>query len=334
MHKIARAGLPVAVCAALASSVLLAQAPTATAQDAGATVLTLEGGLAGIQHLFHFTPKQLRGSLCASPNHCQPVDYPAWPLGQYFNDLGADRLQAAVDALPDSTGQVVLFGHSQGGQVIYTALRRWAADPGSAPDPARVSWVSIGNPENALGGQAPRPLPVGSPYSGIEVIRQYDGWADTPSDRSNLLAMLNTAVGKSTTHVFGYFNVDLNDPGNVRYTPAGSNITYVYVPTAVMPLVAGFGPLAPVLDKMLRPIVESAYHRPVSLPGSNPSAAVNVSSPMAARTVAVPRSAAVRAAPTVAKPAAADRGNRTRSAAAVKPAAGVRAAATIRSGRS
>jgi hypothetical protein len=44
------------------------------AASQGATVLTLEGGLIGIQHIFHATPRQLQGSLCAAPKVCTPVD--------------------------------------------------------------------------------------------------------------------------------------------------------------------------------------------------------------------------------------------------------------------
>lgn len=341
MRKISKAVLPAGIGAILAASTLLA-APAAVAQGEGSTVLTFEGGLVGIQPFLYFTPSQLQGDLCDAPNNCKPVYYAAIPLGQLFNNWGADALEKAVDS---TAGPVTLFGHSQGGQVIYTALRRWAADPGSAPDPSRVSWVSIGNPENAFGGRAAKPLPADSPYQGIEVIRQYDGWADAPSDKTNLLAMLNAAVGRSTTHVFGYFDVDLNDPNNIRYTPDNpgggpGNITYVFVPTPVMPLVARFGPLAPVLDKMLRPIVEAGYNRPISLNGSNPSAAVTVSPvtpvsrTVAARTAAAPSAAALTAAPTAVKPAAAQGAKRARATAAVKPSTTVKPAAAVRSARS
>ena len=255
-----------------ASYALTAATQTPATQSAPATVLTLEGGLVGVQHIFHFTPFQLQGALCASPNACQPVDYLALP-GDVFNELGADRLQQAVDALPSGGGPVTLFGHSQGGQVIYAALRRWAAEPSTAPDPSRVSWVSIGNPENPYGGvveklglkPAPR-LPADTAYQGIEVIRQYDGWADWPSDRSNLLAVANAVVGALTVHP-RYNNVNLDDPNNVRYTPdkpdgTPGNVTYVWVPNPRLPIIAGTGPLEPFLDSILRPIIEAGYDRP------------------------------------------------------------------------
>lgn len=260
--------------AAAAISAAFASVAAFPAPAAGArtTVLTLEGGIVGAQHLLHFTPLQLGGRMCAGPNRCRPVDYPALP-GESFNRQGADLLAEAVGAVDADDGSVVMFGHSQGGQVIHDVLRRWAADPGLAPEPSRVSWVSIGNPENPFGGAAPRAdFPIDTPYAGTEVIRQYDGWADWPSDRRNLLAVLNAAMGSQRIHP-NYFDVALDDPANVRFTPPASDgapgqVTYVWVPTPVLPLVAGAGPFAPVLDSILRPIVEAGYDRPVDLPVS------------------------------------------------------------------
>lgn len=251
----------------------------ALTQPTAATVLTLEAGLVGAQNLIHLTPLQLQGAYCAPPNTCVPVDYVALP-GQAFNAAGADAVLQKVDTLPTSE-PIILMGHSQGAQVIYSVLRRWQADPSAAPDPSQVSWVSIGNPDNRFGGFQTKsnlvqdPLPNDTPYSGIEVIRQYDGWADWPDDPMNLVAVLNAVAGMFLVHP-DYTGVDVNDPANVRYIPAlpdGSpgNVTYVWVPNPVLPLISGTGPLAPMLDEMLRPIVESAYHRPVALPAPGAS---------------------------------------------------------------
>lgn len=310
MKNLLHCTLSVGLCAGLlAGTPVDAQARVVQSEVAlAATVLTLEGGVVGLQHLLHFTPLQLGGDLCDAPNRCQPVDYFAMPLGQPFNDLGAVRVNEAISDLPDDT-TITLFGHSQGGQVIYSALRGWAADPGTAPDPARVSWVSIGNPENAFGGRDPDPVPADSPYSGVEVIRQYDGWADWPTGPFNLVAWANAAVGMSTTHVFGYFDVDIDDPTNIRYTPdradgTPGNITYVFVPTPTLPLVTALtGPLAPllnpVLDPLLRPMVEAGYNRPITVPGGGAGSAATAPTvkPSATLTPARVRVASATAAP-------------------------------------
>jgi len=291
---------------------------TALSAPLPATVLTLEGGIVGLLDLVPFTQLQLRGDLCDPPDRCQAVDYDAVPLGPYFNEEGAKRVISAIGAireLPDATGPITLFGHSQGGQVIYAALRRWAAAPASAPDPSSLSWVSIGNPENNFGGQSATPLPADSPYQGTEVIRQYDGWADWPTDPTNLLAVANAVVGMSSTHIFGYFDVDLNDPENIRYTPdkadgTPGNITYVFVPTPVLPLIAATGLLAPllnpILDPVLRPIIEKGYQRPIGPVGASATPAVGPN-PAAAQSGPVAQSRSVAQSAAAAQSARVDR---------------------------
>lgn len=276
MHtRIAAAAMPIAALAAALPMALPTTSPLASPMANAATVLTLEGGIVGMQHVLHFTPHQLSGDLCNSPNHCRPVDYFAFP-GEGFNEQGATKVEQALDLVPD-TEDVVLFGHSQGGQVIYTDLRRFAEDPANAPDPASLSWVSIGNPENKFGGrvgtEAPW-LPDDTAYQGLEVIRQYDGWADWPDDPSNFVAVANAAIGMFTIHP-NYLDVHINDVNNIRYTPdlpngMPGNVTYLWAPTDVLPLVAWAGPLAPTLDNLLRPIVEAGYHRPVDIPDPTP----------------------------------------------------------------
>lgn len=295
-----------------AAAVSVAVAPVTTA----ATVLTLEGGLVGMQHILHFTPKQLRGDLCRTPNHCQPVDYFAFPGGAY-NEQGAVKVEEAIADLP-ADEQIVLFGHSQGGQVIYSTLQDFADAPGNAPDPSRLTWVSIGNPTNKFGGRRPATesgeqwLPIDTPYQGTEVIRQYDGWADWPDDESNFLAVANAFIGMLTTHI-RYEDVDLDDPSNVRYTPELSNgdpgnVTYVWVPNDVLPLVAWAGPLAPMLDNMLRPRIEAAYDRPVTIPDPTPPAgfseAAGATVPTASAAVIAPTKSTKAASPRSAKPLA------------------------------
>ena len=261
---------------------------TALSQDVAATVLTLEPGIVGIQHSYYFTPRALQGSFCAAPNTCRPVDYSTLP-GDSFNEQGGATLVQAVNDLPADGGPVILMGYSQGAQVIYSALRRWQAKPSQAPDPSRVSWVSIGNPDNPIGGIRnsfgnAQPRPAETPYPGTEVIRQYDGWADWPDKPTNLLAVANALAGMAVVHS-NYFDVNINDPANVRHTPAlpdgrPGNVTYVWVPTPVLPLVAGLGPLGPMLDPLLRPTIEAAYTRPVQLPVAGAKSAATASPDM------------------------------------------------------
>lgn len=286
-------------------------------------VLTLEGGFVGLQNFAYFTPQQLRGDLCKAPNTCQPVDYPALP-GNNYDEAAAVNVENAIAALPENE-RIILFGHSQGGEVIYSNLLRWKENPDTAPDPSRVTWVSIGNPENALGGVTTKfpfptkPAPTDTKYQGIEVIHQYDGWADAPDNPFNLLAVLNAIVGSQSYHL-NYWDVDLNDPNNVVFTPdqpdgTPGNVTYVYVPAKVIPLVKDTGFLAPILDQWLRPIIEAGYNRPVEIPSPNapkntpPAAVTDTSAVLAAESVPtaptvapVPDIAAVSSVPEPSRP--------------------------------
>jgi hypothetical protein len=234
-----------------------------------ATVYTLEGGLVGVIPGANFTAGQLRGDHCKAPNTCQNLPYVALPDGGLV-DQGAASLHSAIIG---SDGDVLAVGHSEGGQVIYELLRDYDADPSSGPDPAKFSWISIGNPENKFGGvpwsgyNSERGLPEDTAYTGTEVIRQYDGWADWPDDSSNLLAVANAVVGMQTIHT-DYNDVDITSPNNVTYHEG--NVTYVWVPTDTLPLVGWTGPFAPALDNALRPTVESAYDRPVSIADPTP----------------------------------------------------------------
>ena len=295
-----------------------------------ATVLTLEGGLVGVQTLIHLTPRQLHGAFCAAPNTCIPVDYLALP-GQTFNEAGADGVIKEVNALPANGQAIILMGHSEGAQVIYSVLRRWQANPATAPAPSHVSWISMGNPDNRFGGFQTKaklvqdPLPDNTPYTGVEVIRQYDGWADWPDDPTNTLAVLNAIAGEFLVHP-DYTNVNINDPANVRYTPTlpdgtPGKVTYVWVPNPVLPLISGTGPLAPLLDAILRPIIEFAYHRPVKLPAPGASAPAPVTAPGAASVASPPVESASRPTASLVSNVAASPSVRPRPAAGLSTAA-------------
>ncbi len=256
-----------------------------SATGSAATVLTLEGGIVGMQPFFHFVPQNFGGEFCTGSYTCRPVDYFAFPAGP-FTQRGGELVSEEITAIhaSDPDEDVVLMGHSQGGQVIYSALRDWSSGALPAPDPDHVTWISSGNPENKYGGTMGgigytngEGLPADLDYDGIEVIRQYDGWADEPDDAGNMLAVINAYIGRQTLHT-NYEDVDLHDPRNVTKTEyycdtgvascdatnAKSTVTYVWVPTETLPLVAWTGPFAPALDNMLRPMVDKAYTgRPV-----------------------------------------------------------------------
>lgn len=291
-----------------AASALAALAPPAQA----ATVLTVEPlNLGQGPYVAH----QLQGALCAAPNTCEPVPYPA-SLSMLSIPTGAAALNTLID---QTAGDIIVFGYSEGAQVAGQWLTRFAgtanslaADAvGTAADAARtVSFVLIGNPcrasggvDHALGSIVGTNVPADTPYQVIDVARQYDLWADFPTDTSNRLAMWNAIAGSLFIHT-DYSQVDLNDPNNVTWKDG--NITNVLVPTPTLPLLYPLQVVAktPVgqllklddvvqsLNARWKPIVDSAYDRPVPVPVTPPAAASEApvtSSPSVAATLPTKR---------------------------------------------
>ena len=97
------------------------------------------------------------------------------------------------------------------------------------------------------------------------ISRQYDGWADFPTNifaPGYLLAVLNAIDGAITIHNDYTEASLLNNPANVTWTQG--NITYELVPTQNLPINQGWcniglGFLADALDAMQRPMIDAAY---------------------------------------------------------------------------
>jgi PE-PPE domain len=116
--------------------------------------------------------------------------------------------------------------------------------------------------------RAPRPPSYPTPDPVTIISRQYDGWADFPTNifaPGYLLAVLNAIDGMMTIHNDYTEAALLDNPANVTWTQG--NITYELVPTQHLPLNQGWsnlglGFVADWLDTMQRPWIESAYLRP------------------------------------------------------------------------
>lgn len=266
--------------------VAAAFAPLLAAHHANAAaVFTLEGnGTGPLQSVgVNFTPYLLGGSMCQSGNTCVPVNYSAQLTPQSTLE-GATNLDAAIRNSTDS--QIVAMGLSQGASVLYVWIDDHYQDP-TEPGPAKLSFVSIGNPLNKYSGfpqwllldvppGTPQGLPANEPYKVTEVIGQYDGYSDFPTVTTSPyygLAVLNALAGIVTVHILGYFNASLNNPADVKLQEG--NVTYVWIPTDTLPLISWTGSLAPALDAALRPLIESAYNRPVQIPAPTPGTATS-----------------------------------------------------------
>jgi hypothetical protein len=246
--------------AAATGSVLL------TAPAAGAMTYTLEptdfDGVLGI--VVNVTQQQLGGTLCP----CTKLPYTADGFGNYAQGV------AALASAPLTSGDIVL-GYSLGSTVTSAYLNANTPPPG-------VKFILLGDPSNPNGLLAATGLlplfgggiPANTPDPVTIISRQYDGWADWPTNifaPGYLLAVLNAMAGENTAHLDYTEAALLNNPANVKWTQG--NITYELVPTQNLPINQGWrniglGFVADVLDAMQRPVIDAAYtNRP------NPTAA-------------------------------------------------------------
>lgn len=180
-----------------------------------------------------------------------PVKYPA-SLAAASIDSGVKSLD---DLLRTTPGQVLVFAHSQGCQVVSRWLRAHVNDA-DAPDPSRVSFLLIGNLLRKYGGDGVGAKEVdgkiGLPtlndtrYHVVDVKLQYDGWADKP-DVPGVWAKLNANKGKFAIHSLGYRSANLNDPGRKMYRE--NTTDYVMLPHA------------PAI-KCPQSLIEASYSRP------------------------------------------------------------------------
>jgi pimeloyl-ACP methyl ester carboxylesterase len=255
-------------CAA-AAAILAAAFFIAPAQ---AETVVLEGALAPPG----WTSSQL--PLCQTEN-CRNIAYPNLLPSPWTVQVGVEQLGLELES--QSTAAIAtpptVVGHSMGGEVIYAYLR-------DNPD-ASGTFISLGNPERLYGGQQANQTGLGLPAdltaTVIDVARQYDGWADAPTDTSNFLAVLNAVMGGFLVHPF--YNVDIYDPSNVTWQEG--SVTYVLVPTATLPLLMPlqwFGIDTTALDAQLRPQIEAAYTRPVPVPDPTPAADAPATQPQTA----------------------------------------------------
>jgi len=193
---------------------------------------------------------------------------------------GATNLYNAVYAHQAMSGTpITIGGVSKGAPSVIEALKRLETDrenttDGTEPPPPDMMNVMIyGAPSRIYyGGVRYRPdLPV-TPYDVVMVSAEYDGVADMPDNKFNILAVLNAVQGGDMLHVDAAFNTDFaNDPMHykVETNGDGGTVTTIIIPytSPVLPLLmpmleAGADPARVAkLSAALKPIIDSAYKR-------------------------------------------------------------------------
>jgi hypothetical protein len=244
------------------------------------TVLLLGGAFSNLQ-LNNYMPTQLQGAI-TNGNTAIIVPYNTNGLFLSTVQQGAAMLNTYLTA---GTGPMVAFGHSLGAVVCNYWLSNYVTGPISTTtiSPANLSFVWIGNSVRVYGGAlgpetgawlrnwfgAGVTVPSGTSFQCLDITRQFDGWADWPTGTGGGLfdAEMNAFSGQGSIHP-NYQNVNPSPaaPGNVSYTVG--NITYIWSTTEPVPLYGTtWSPAIQPLDQSVRPIIESAYNRPVYIPG-------------------------------------------------------------------
>ena len=175
----------------------------------------------------------------------------------------------------------VVFGLSQSALIATYEKADLIAHP---PDKT-VSFILVANPARPNGGIAERFVGLHIPFVGItfngatqtnspqptpllteDVARQYDGWADFPTNPVNLLALVNALAGTVFFHPY-YSGIDAPQLLQGMY----QDTTYYLEPAPIVPLLVPLSripvvgmPLALMLDPPLRVLVEAGYNRTIN----------------------------------------------------------------------
>ena len=219
------------------------------------------------------------------PDTMVGIDYPAqlWPLvgATTFDNSVLAGTYTLDYAINHAAGPATVVGISQGAVVINYEKRRLIAayDP-----PSDITFVTLGDPTNADGGLLAKlplvyipvldftitPPLVDTPYDTIEIVREFDGFADVPDRPFNWIANLNALAGVIYIHPH-YGGLDLNDPDNVITSTTnslGGTTTHILVATDNLPLTQPLRDLGvddrlvDAIDKLLRRIINAAYDGP------------------------------------------------------------------------
>jgi diacyltrehalose acyltransferase len=232
--------------------------------DPPATVLLVDPINGLVQDLSGLPPPHPE-FLCETRT-CVDIIYPFFSIPDGVSLLG--------DAINSTSGPIIVFAYSQGGQVAEQWLKQHLNDP-----PKDLTFVLLGNSTRAFGGSLVEPVwGAGSPlaevwpqsqYKVIDVAREYEFSADFPNNPFSLfysLAIANAVAGGWYLH--DYTAVDsasaINDPANTFWQVG--NTTYVLIPTENLPLLDplrqfGLTALADALNGPLKALVDQAYNR-------------------------------------------------------------------------
>lgn len=229
----------------------------------------LGGAFSGLNN---YLPTMLQGEITNGNTNIQ-VPYNNFGMFVSTVEQGASLLDSY---LKSGTGPMVAFGHSLGAVVCNYWLLHYA--PTTTIEPADLSFVWIGNSVSVYGGALGPTAgtewqnwfgnvtaPATTPFTCLNVARQYDGWADYPQGTFNADATFNALAGQGVIHP-NYQNVSPSPTASGNVSHVVGNITYVWSQTEPVPLLGStWDSVTSGLDETLRPTIEAAYSRPVTI---------------------------------------------------------------------
>ncbi|MCF6387872.1 PE-PPE domain-containing protein [Mycobacterium sp. MBM] len=227
---------------------------------------------------------------CTEANNCdlQGIDYPAqfWPIplpgwgglkgakwdvstGKGLATLNSTLVDTLAQDPPDTP--IIIFGYSQGGNIVSREKRNLAALP---KDQTYLSFVMIGNTNRPNGGLferlaflghvpildatfgLPAPTDTCDHICATDIAFRYDGVSDFPIYPLNALAVLNAVAGFWYVHGTYLAPNAKSDTGELPdgYTPAEladqladednwdeyGDTRYITIPTKTLPIVRPF----------------------------------------------------------------------------------------------
>ncbi len=205
------------------------------------------------------------------------------------------ELTAALARSGDSDIPTVIFGYSQSSVIATMAKRQLAGQAATESSTPAVSFVLLANPNRPNGGINERfagselaklgwtfsgATPTDTPFTTIDVARQYDLFADFPTYPRNLVATANAVVALFYgAHDYTGVTINTDDPGYDPNTVVQhqGDTTYYFIPTSQLPLLrplrdAGVDPvLVDAAEPAVRVLVEAGYDR--STPFGQPTTA-------------------------------------------------------------
>ncbi|NVN48822.1 PE-PPE domain-containing protein [Mycolicibacterium hippocampi] len=275
MNRLKKGAVTVAALPMVLAGPLLAGPPTIAEAATGTLV-----GLFGSAPKFS-SVNNSGSSVCP----CRNIAYDFWP-GQAGIADGVSALDHWIDT---TWGYKSVVAFSKGTHSVLGWIRENADDR----DAHSVRFLLLGSPETPgnnypyEGHKGGSGLPETGDYDNVTfVVRQYDGVADAPWDKFNLLALLNASF---STHLSGYDELDLDNPDAVFVDPVTGAST-LYFRTDVLPILAPIDWLTTdetmaQLDALLRPLIEAAYRRPVTIPDASAPLSVQATTVFSSSTV-------------------------------------------------